>query len=376
MPSYLVQRPGTGTLTPEAMNAGWSMLASGQIVPPSASKPSTGAAGGSIQQAIADATKGQKSANKANEQRYQQGLGILQEGHTNAAGLLTQSLADIANNGVAAGNRINQQEKDASGKAYQSSVSRGLTDTTIMDSLQRGVSRDANDARLSLEESQNSQRSGIRQQQANEQLGGTGNIANFIAARNDVGPNLGQLASLVQGAASDATGTMRSGSVTRQSVPGFGGSSGSSGLPSSFGSGGGSSPPAYSGPLNFTKGADPGSGLPIPGVTPSSLGGGGPAPGSIASILSGGGGQPGNVANLLTGGQSSLPPMDTTPYQSPNNVQIGGGLLENVQNLGRTMDKADPTPWMGSASSGYFNKAEWEALSPQQKANVLAGKKP
>jgi hypothetical protein len=32
--SYLVQRPGTGVLTPEASQHGWTMLASGQVVPP------------------------------------------------------------------------------------------------------------------------------------------------------------------------------------------------------------------------------------------------------------------------------------------------------------------------------------------------------
>lgn len=314
-----------------------------------------GANGGAIQSAIAAALQGQNKANAANEQRYQQGLTTLQQGHTQASGLLQSASDQIANNGQAAANRINLQEQQGLGSAAQSAVSRGLTNTTISDALNRGVSRDANDARLANQEAINTQQSQIKAQQANEQLQGNGSIASFIAARNDTSPDLGLLSSLVQGAASNPAGAQRSGSITRNAVPGLGASASSNGLPSAFGGSGGGGPAGY-----FTNG---GNSTAIPGVTPQPQ-----TTGSVSSALapamSSG---TGTIASLLAPQQSYTP-------SSPNNVDTSGDFNNALSTLDKFAND-DTAAYTGSATTGYYTKAQWDALSPEQQTNVLAGRK-
>jgi hypothetical protein len=174
-----------------------------------ASQPSGGGSApaltGSIQQAIGQARMDQNKANKANEQRYQEGLSTLHGGYDNAMNLLQGA-------GTAAHTRIGQQEQAGIGNALQTSVSRGLTNTTIQDSLQRGVHRDAEQARQSVDEAVAGQKAGVEQNKANS-------IAGFIERRNDNGPDLSLLSTLMRGAAGDTSGAMRTGSVIHQPSP-------------------------------------------------------------------------------------------------------------------------------------------------------------
>jgi hypothetical protein len=207
------------------------------------------------QSIVSAVQKRQKKANTANEQRYDQGLGVLQraqQGITGAGGILPQAeansrgaimeaLRNSSGVGETAQRRVSEQEQNARGATQQSAISRGLGNTTILDSLQRGVRRDANDARANIDEqvaarnadlwlrmAQNNAQFG--QAQANATRGMAGDISQFIAARNDVGPSLNDYAGLIQQAmaAPDPNAPKRTSRVIGGSVFGGGGALGSS----------------------------------------------------------------------------------------------------------------------------------------------------
>jgi hypothetical protein len=291
---------------------------------------------GAISTALQQSGKQQKAANTANEQRYGEGLGYLKGAE-----------ALIGQNGQAGMNRIGEQEQQGLGKAAQSAVSRGLTNTTIADSLNRGVQRDANDARLNLQESINSQQAGAKDR-----------IADFIAARNDNGPDTNLLAGLTQGAASNPAGAQRSGSVTRQSVPGLGGAASENGLPSSFG--GGSTPTDYS-KLGYTVPTSGGGSISA-AMSPAA----GPEMTNITAALAGGGG------NSPLGGIPYTPP-PSKEEQAAMIDREGKNMVAEASTQRKTADPAE-AKWVSKPGGGFYSKAEWEALSAAQQKNVAAGR--
>jgi len=191
---------------------------------------SFGNSSGTISSAISTAQQGQNKANAANQKRYKQGLDVLNKGSASSnkiikqgAGFITQAIGDLKNLGREEKRRINQQEKNVSAQTQQSVINRGLGNFTIADSLQRGVRRDANEARQNLTDRMASTRSNLRLKQTDQSnvlasnvRGNAGSIADFIAARNDVGPSLSEYAGLVQGAAADASDATRTGTVIRR----------------------------------------------------------------------------------------------------------------------------------------------------------------
>lgn len=184
-----------------------------------AAQQAGGSAATPIQQAVAD----QASANAANQARYDEGLaglrgmqegilgadGILPQAERTSRGAIMQAIESSANMGRSARRRVDQQEQQGMSDTQQSAISRGLGNTTILDSLQRGVRQDANDARMDITDAEANRRSQLQMalannnanfgmQAANMFRGTQGDITNFIAARNDVGPDMGQYANLIQ----------------------------------------------------------------------------------------------------------------------------------------------------------------------------------
>jgi hypothetical protein len=126
---------------------------------------SGGITGAGLMDIVKQLQAAQDKANKANESRYQDILGLY--GNLGQAGLA----------------RIGQQETQAQAKGTQDLISRGLGNTTITSAISRGIASDAELARQQLQESVAMQKAGVMER------------------RTDQGPDLGLYASLLQQAA-------------------------------------------------------------------------------------------------------------------------------------------------------------------------------
>lgn len=151
-------------------------------------------------------TDAQTQANTANEARYSQGLSTLQTGLGTARGLFSQARSALQNVGQSAASDINLGAKRSLASGKQNLISAGLGNTTITGSLQRGVEADRRRAMTQSEESLAQLQSGLATQEAGAELGAAGSLASFMASRNDVGPDLGLYANLLQQASSSPTG--------------------------------------------------------------------------------------------------------------------------------------------------------------------------
>ncbi len=173
--------------------------------------PLSGAGGNTLQSA-------QDAANRANDLRYGQGLGVLTGGQDAATGLIGKALADTKGMGAAQYRQIERtREKDLAGDT-QSAISRGLGNTTILEGMQNESRRRAQDATINVDSAVQQARNNLLLQQAQQQSRGAGNIADFIAARNDIQPDISQFAAL-QAQASAARPLSSGGSaVTQESI--------------------------------------------------------------------------------------------------------------------------------------------------------------
>lgn len=170
-------------------------------------------------------------ANAANLKRYSQGLSTLRGSLSRTRDLYGQANQAIQGIGTTAMSDVNRGAQRALAQGRQGLISSGLGNSTITGSLYRGVEEDRRRAMGRVEENMAGLRAGALQQQAGAEAAGNAGIANFIAARNDIGPDLGLLASLQQQAsrANAATGgtggtgggKMRSYSIAPMSLPRF-----------------------------------------------------------------------------------------------------------------------------------------------------------
>jgi hypothetical protein len=126
----------------------------------------------------------ENALNAEQAMRQQQGLDSIRQGQDNVRNLYGQSqgqintgydsaqsqvanmynaaLNDVSNMGQQAHNRINDQERQNIARAQGTLTSRGLGNSTLTQTVGRGFQRDANDARLGVDESKARQSAGIR----------------------------------------------------------------------------------------------------------------------------------------------------------------------------------------------------------------------
>jgi hypothetical protein len=333
---------------------------------------------GDITSIMRQVNTAQNQANSANNQRYTQLLGVLNNaasgqqglygqalgslnaGYGNAVGSLNNSLANnqtVFNNEL---NRVGQQAKQAGAAAQQSAISRGLGNTTITNALQDQVTRSANDAYsniaaqkasmdnnvyaniANLYSNQGSAAANLQSNQANAYMNGGTTIAGAIQSRTDQGPDLSQYAQLIQAAQAAKASSNKSTITTYRpdpgpnSVLGPGGSAGggglSGGIAASMGGGGFNSGGGSGGGARFYG---PGYGSndmsPTVGGGFSSGGGPGGAAGEISGALSGQAGpaQPGgpgaeDAERSPTGREDLRPsPANTAPSDASSSA---GGL--------------------------------------------------
>lgn len=230
---------------------------------------------------------GTDQANAANQVRYNQGLGVLSGGANSAQNYITQAITNSDKVGGQARERVGMDLANAQGRTAQSAVSRGIGNTTILDSLQRGNTKDAEFANQGIDEQMANRKSALNLQQANQANQGAGSIAGFIANRNDIAPDLSTYGNFARQAAASTAGAKQTGTTINAPASytqGIGGGGSGIHMPSTSTSGGGGGGSYFSNAGGAGGGAIGGnSGGLYSG--PSGAGGG-----SIASAIGAGGG--------------------------------------------------------------------------------------
>jgi len=147
----------------------------------------------------------QNAANAKNEERYGQLLAAIESLGAQTTGTFQEALGEISTLGDAARTRVDQTATREKGRAEQDLISRGLGNTTIRESVRRGITDDQSLQHQGIDESVGQQRSGILQNLAGNQTQIGSMLAGAIEGRNDIGPDLSMLASLLQASASSDT---------------------------------------------------------------------------------------------------------------------------------------------------------------------------
>lgn len=176
---------GTGNNTgSNAMQQGWA----GDRVQEQANpftQPSGGSAPMSPLGALANAYQtAQDEARQANEQRYENILGGYQDRWQRA-------MAQLQGVGDQQRKDLNQRYDNNKGAVDQSLIARGMSNSTVSDSLKMGNERERNNAINRLEESLTRERLGY-------DTGLQGDLLQFMERRNDTYPDLNQLLQLAQ----------------------------------------------------------------------------------------------------------------------------------------------------------------------------------
>jgi hypothetical protein len=250
------------------------------------------------------------AANAANEARYAQLLGLADAGKTEELASLRggyDAMLGLASKGFD-GQRADEGKRlqNDLGGVQQSAVSRGLGNTTVLDSLQRGAQDDSARRMLSIDDQQTRQQLAVAQDYygrlANATSGANNRKMGIIEGRTDEGPDLGLYASLL-------------------SRPGASGTPGST-MPFPiypYGRGGSSTPQIFGG--GWQRPAEAAA-RPQPNMTtPVAVGGGstGPVgPGGANKI----GGSPQNPFSYQT---SMMPGQGRPISRRPTVVRAGGG---------------------------------------------------
>lgn len=288
-----------------------------------------------IADAINLAQQGQNSANAANNQRYNQGLGVLSQGYTGSQGMISDALKNTAYLGNKELQDVKRGEAQGYARVDQDAINKGLNNTTITGTQKTGVERQASEARLGIRDMVAKNQSAIQLQGAANMNQGANSISSFIAGRNDVGPSVGEYAGLVQGAAmmggtNKSTATITKGSINDpinlgneggskvQQPAGGGGALGTSGMTVSGGGGavggGMGSMQIGSGGGGGGGGGGSGSGQSVTGGGMSPTGGYITGGGTISSALSQGGS--GGASGVMSNAGYAPGSISITPGQA------------------------------------------------------------
>lgn len=295
----------------------------------------------------------------ANEQRFEDMLG----GYRDRYGRTMSGLEGL---GQAEAQRINQQFDRLGAQTQQSAVGRGLYNTTVTDSLMRGVEDQRAQAHAELQEQLRRENLGYHSQQSKDTL-------DFMERRTDSYPSLEMLAQLSQqlGEADRGIFTMEGQNPMQQSQPqqpqpqeqptggGGGYPAGGgylSGVPGSFsggglfGGGGGGVQHSSGGGSSSSSG---GGGFPSGGGGGGSIGGGGGGGGSFG----GGGGFSGfasGASQAIRSGSSSL----TSAAQG-----VASGIIDLVEQGAEDSQIAESIIDMATDGSGNLTEESKSAIS-------------
>jgi hypothetical protein len=154
-----------------------------------------------------------RAANEANQRRYEQGLRALRSGRESLRQYFDLAQQNIQNIGQAATEEIDRSARRNYATGRQGLISAGLGNTTITSSLQRGVEDDRQRQLRAVDEQRQTAIAGLAERRAGAEFQTAGAISDFIAARDDIGPNVGLYSSLIEKAQS------RPGRVTHYNRP-------------------------------------------------------------------------------------------------------------------------------------------------------------
>lgn len=131
-----------------------------------------------LEQLVEMMEQSQEAANEANQQRLRRLVGTFDpDSQTYSGGLMGAF-------GQSASEQAERSATRQKGRTTQSAVSRGIGNTTVLDTMQRGVEEDKLRALRDIEERVARQRAGV------------------VEGVQDVGPNMGQASQLIQQIAS------------------------------------------------------------------------------------------------------------------------------------------------------------------------------
>lgn len=142
----------------------------------------------------------QAEANRVNKERYELGLAKLEGAESSLKDLYRQAGERMGTIGAAAREDVRQGARAQAAGLQQQLISSGLANTTISGTMMRGVESDRLRAMQGLQEQDAARQVGLMTQQAGAQMGAAGGVADFIAARSDVGPNVGMYSDLIRAA--------------------------------------------------------------------------------------------------------------------------------------------------------------------------------
>lgn len=153
------------------------------------------------------------AANQANDSRYNQELGLWDQGKNDQLAQIKQIMGQILGAGTSPDPALKREKIRAASvgaNAHNDLVSRGLGNTNLLADVDRGVADDSATRTEDIYNTTNAQQNAARSQQLNLILstlsGYTQGKAGAIRSRSDVGPDLGQIAQLLAQAGSQGAG--------------------------------------------------------------------------------------------------------------------------------------------------------------------------
>lgn len=144
-----------------------------------------------------------KAANTAGLERYQNLMrGVNGMGYK-INDTFTKAEQGLEGMGATERARINENQIKGAASADQGLISRGLGNTTVRSSVQRGVASDADKARGALAEQVAGAKTNLGLARANSQLQVGRTWADAVLSRNDQGPDAGLYSNLIQSLAAN-----------------------------------------------------------------------------------------------------------------------------------------------------------------------------
>lgn len=143
----------------------------------------------------------QENANAANLERYRSMMDYmtnLKDSLFGSEGLYSQAQSMMQGIGQSARQRVLQDHVRNIARSEQDLISRGLGNTTVRESVRRGIGEDAERAMQQIDESVATQQAGFLQNQAGAQMQFGNMMADAILSREDTTNNLGLYLQLLQ----------------------------------------------------------------------------------------------------------------------------------------------------------------------------------
>lgn len=138
------------------------------------------------------------AANAANLSRYDEMMGGIAKTQAQVGGRFDQAQGLLANSGQAARARIQRSTTQAKGSAEQGLISRGLGNTTVRNSVLRGIDYDAEAANQAVDERVAGQQSGLIERRAGAEMSLGRSETAAIAGRTDAAPDMSLYMSMLQ----------------------------------------------------------------------------------------------------------------------------------------------------------------------------------